>query len=221
MSQFYSLINLDRFRFTGRRRGKNIAFLANLRMVKNPGFLLQCMQKLNYIDPEYRLFFGGCFQDKVLEQYLKHMVQALDIADVVFFGGWQQDINYWLADKDYIVSTSLVEGQPIGILEAMACGLKPVIHNFLGADWIFPKEFLFNISEEFCEQILSGRYEPQKYRKFVEERYSLTDQLTKINDIFKQFEAQSDFQPTFRPPIDIAVSPSKLTAPAFENNVVI
>ena len=187
-------VNLEKFAFTNRRRGKNIAFLANLRMVKNPAFVLQCMQKLHYIDREYRLFFAGEFADAALEQYLKYMVDALDLRDVVFFDppmAGQEDVSCWLEDKHYIVSTSIIEGQSMGLLEGMACGLKPVIHNFPGADQAFPSEFLFNISEEFCEQILICRYEPQRYRRFVEENYPLQNQLIKINDIFMQLESES------------------------------
>ena len=185
-------VNLEKFNFTERQRGKNIAFLSNLRTVKNPAFVLQCMQKLHYIDPEYRLFFGGIFQNRTLEQYLKYMVDTLDLRDVVFFDGWQEDVNSWLEDKHYIVSTSIIESQGIGLLEAMACGLKPVIHNFPGANQIFPSEFLFNISEEFCNQILSDNYQPNIYRGFVEENYSLKKQLTDINNIFAQFEVEID-----------------------------
>jgi hypothetical protein len=187
-------VNLEKFAFTDRTRGKNIAFMSNLRMVKNPALVLQCMQKLHYIDPEYRLFFAGQFQDDTLEQYLRHMVGALGLGDVVFFNGKQEDISSWLSDKHYIVSTSLIESQGMGLLEAMACGLKPAVHNFPGADQIFPSEFLFNIAEEFCEQILSEQYEPQKYRRFVEENYALKDQLPKINNIFTQLEGDIDAQ---------------------------
>lgn len=185
-------VNLEKFPFTARRKGRNIAFLANLRMVKNPPFVLQCMQKLHYIDREYRLFFAGVSQDGALEQYLKHMVAALDLRDVVFFDGWQPDVRSWLADKHYIVSTSIIESQGMGVLEAMACGLKPVIHNFPGASETFGSEFLFNIAEEFCAQICSDTYEPHKYRKFVEERYPLKNQLSRINNIFTRFEAEID-----------------------------
>lgn len=187
-------INLDKFKFAERAPGKNIACVGYLNMRKNPMFLLQCMQKLHYIDTEFKLFFGGTSQNPMLEQYVRHMVEALELTDVVFFDGWQVDVSSWLRDKHYIVSASIGESQGMGILEGMACGLKPVIHNFPGADQIFPSEFLFNISEEFCEQILSDRYEPQKYRRFVEEHYPLKNQLSKINDIFAQFEHEIDSQ---------------------------
>jgi pentatricopeptide repeat protein len=184
-------VNFEQFAFRNRQHGKNIAFLTNLRMLKNPAFVLQCMQKLHYIDPEYRLFFGGEFADAALEHYLKQMVDVLDLRGVVFFEGWQEDVNSWLEDKHYIVSTSIIEGQSRGLLEGMACGLKPVIHNFPGASQTFPTEFLFNISEEFCGQICSDKYEPQRYRRFVEKNYPLENQLKKINDIFKQLESDS------------------------------
>jgi pentatricopeptide repeat protein len=194
-------VNLEKFAFTKRQRGKNIAFLANLEMLKNPAFVLQCMQKLHYIDPEYRLFFGGLSSDASLEHYLKHMVDALDLRDVVFFDGGAEDVSCWLEDKHYIVSTSIIESQSMGVLEGMACGLKPVIHNFPCADHAFPSEFLFNISEEFCEQIVSDEYEPQRYRKFVEENYPLENQLIIINDILRRLESECvtyDFRPVSR-----------------------
>jgi hypothetical protein len=222
-------VNLEKFTFTDRPRGKNIAFLSNLRMVKNPAFVLQCMQKLHYMDSEYRLFFGGLFQDDTLEQYLRHMVDALGLGEVVFFEGRQEDIGSWLEDKHYIVSTSLIESQGMGLLEGMACGLKPVIHNFPGADQIYPSEFVFNIAEEFCRHILCEQYEPHKYRRFVEETYALKHQLPKINNILTKLEADIDAEQAGTPIYDDFESPNPqidLLSPevchqTFENNLMI
>jgi len=185
-------INLGKFNFVERPRGKNLACIGYLNMRKNPMYLLQCMQKLHYIDPQYKLFLAGVFQDPALEQYIRYMVKALDIADVVFFDGWQDDVNAWLADKHYIISTSIGESQGMGVLEGMACGLKPVIHNFPGADQIFPPEHIFNISEQFCQQVCCNNYHPRAYRRFVEERYPLSRQLNDINKLFLRFEAEID-----------------------------
>jgi tetratricopeptide (TPR) repeat protein len=185
-------VNLQKFKLVEKPRGKNLACIGYLNMRKNPMFLLQCIQKLHFIDPQYKLFFAGVFQDAALEQYVRYMVKALDLVGVVFFDGWQDDVNTWLQDKHYIVSTSMGESQGMGVLEGMACGLKPVIHNFPGADQIFPSEFLFNISEEFCRQICSDWYEPRAYRGFVEERYLLERQLSAINQVFLRFEVEID-----------------------------
>ncbi len=183
-------VNLDEFKFTGRPRGKNIACVGFLNAHKNPMLLMQCMQKLHYIDPGYKLYFAGNFQDYCLEQYLRHTVKSMGLEGVVFFDGWQDDIKGWLADKHFIVSGSIFESQGMGILEAMASGLKPVIHNFPGAEEIFGSEYLFSISEDFCVQILSDKYEPGRYRSFVEERYPLKGQLCQIDKIFTGLEAE-------------------------------
>jgi hypothetical protein len=185
-------IDLKKFRFIDKKKGKNIAFLANVRMVKNPAFLIQCMQKLHYIDREYKLFIAGNILEPELEQYLRHMINVLDLRDVVVFEPFQQDVFGWFCDKHYIVSTSIMEGQAVGVLEGMACGLKPVIHNFPGAEGTYPREFLFDIAEQFCQQILSDDFEPAKYRKYVEEKFSLAKQFEQINQLFLNFEKQID-----------------------------
>jgi glycosyltransferase involved in cell wall biosynthesis len=181
-------VNLDKFKFVDRPRGKNLACIGYMNMRKNPMLLLQCMQKLHYIDSEYKMYVAGNFQDAMLEQYIRHIVKVLGLTDTVFFDGWRADIDSWLADKHYIASFSIGESQGMGLLEAMACGLKPVIHNFPGADQIFPEEYIFNISEDFCRQVTSPVYEPQKYRRFVEETYPMQNQLQKINEIFIRTE---------------------------------
>ena len=187
-------VNLAKFEFIERRSGRHIAFVGDLRLVKNPMFAIQCMQRLHKIDAEYKLFFAGRMPDEdgFVEQYLKHMVDLLGLSDVVFFDGWQEDMNSWLADKQHIVSTSVIESQGMGVLEGMACGLKPVIHNFPGAEQIFAPEFLFNTAEDFCERVLSDEYEPRRYRSFVEQRYSLQSQLERINEILIGFESKLD-----------------------------
>jgi len=189
-------VNLDKFKFIDRRRGKNIACVDGLSVYKNPMFVLQCMQKLHYIDPDSRLFFAGNFENKVLEDYLRHMVYTLGLMDVVFFDSWQEDMNSWLQDKHFIFCCSVVENRAIGLLEGMACGLKPAVHNFPGAELIFPREFLFNISEEFCEQILSDEYEPERYRRFVQRNYDLKDKLNQVNSILIQLESELQLQQT-------------------------
>jgi hypothetical protein len=187
-------VDLEKFKFVGRQPGKNLACIGNLNMQTNPMFLLQCMQKLHYIDPEYRLFFAGAFQNPMLQRYIRHMIQVLELSDVVLFDGWQEDVNCWLQDKNFIVSVGIGQSQEMGLLQGMACGLKPVIHNFPGASEMFPSDLLFDISEQFCERILAGRYEPESYRKFVEERYPLKSQLEEINAIFIQLEREIDIQ---------------------------
>lgn len=181
-------VNLESIPFQRRTRGKRIAFVASVRMVKNPMYLLQCMHCLHRIDPEYQLFIAGKEDDFLLHQYMQHQIRALGLEEVVHFDGWIGDIQTWLGDKHYLAVTSVIESQGMGVLEAMAAGLKPIIHNFPGAGEIYGTDYLFNTPEEFCQQILSEEYDPPSYREYVEQRYPISRSLIQINEILASFE---------------------------------
>jgi glycosyltransferase involved in cell wall biosynthesis len=185
-------INAQRYIFQQRTRGKNLACMGQLSMEANPAFLLQCMQKLHYIDPGYRLFFAGDFERPMLEQYTRHMVQTLGLTDVVSFEPYPGNLNTWLSDKHLIVSSGIGQGQTESLLAGMACGLKPVVHNFVGAERLFPANYLFNIAEEFCQRTLDEEYDPAAYRRFVEERYPIVEQLRQVGSVLNQLETEID-----------------------------
>ncbi|MEN6334692.1 MAG: hypothetical protein ABFE01_10555 [Phycisphaerales bacterium] len=188
-------VNLRRYTLRRRDRGKNLACIGCLTMQANPAFLVQCMQKLHYLDPGYRLSFAGTFESPILEQYVRHMVRTLNLTDVVTFEPSYGELNCWLSDKHYIVACGIGENQVEALLAGMACGLKPIIHNFPGADKLFPSAYLFNIAEQFCEQVLAREYEPEQYRRFVEQRYPLDQQLSRVNGILQQIETEIQSRP--------------------------
>lgn len=181
-------VDLEAIPFTPRQAGKNLAFVGNLRMVKNPMLLLYCMAALKAVDPEYRLFIAGRMEDPLLGQYVEHTIRTLGLKEHIIDDGFQSDIPGWLADKHIIVSTSVIESQGMGILEAMACGLKPAIHHFPGADETFGTQWLFSTPDDFCRQICRTDYDSESYRAFVERRYALSQQLLHINELLVTFE---------------------------------
>jgi hypothetical protein len=128
----------------------------------------------------------------MLEQYTRHMVQTLGLADAVSFEPYPSDLNAWLGDKHFVVSSGIGESQIESLLTGMACGLKPIVHNFPGAQRLFPSKHLFNIAEEFCECALGHEYDPNGYRRFVEERYPIREQLRQIDGILSQLELEID-----------------------------
>jgi glycosyltransferase involved in cell wall biosynthesis len=187
-------MNLARYVYRQRTRGKHLACMGCLSMEANPAFLLQCMQKLHYIDADYRLFFSGRFESPVLEQYVRHMVQTLGLSDAVLFEPYPSDLNGWLADKHFIVSSGIGESQVEPLVAGMASGLKPVAHNFPGAETLLPSACLFNIAEEFCERVVCQDYDPAAYRRFVEDRYPIAEQLRQVNSILMQLETEINLQ---------------------------
>ncbi len=187
-------INANRYPLRRRERGKHLACLGPLTLEANPAFLLQCLQKLHYLDAGCRLFFSGGFENSTLERYVRHMIRKLDLSDVVFFDPYPRDLNGWLSDKHFLVAAGMTEGRLEAVLAGMACGVKPVIHHFSGADTLLPPSCLFNIAEQFCEQVFSRDYQPGQYRRFVEEHYPLEPQLKQINGILVQLEAELEQQ---------------------------
>ena len=103
------------------------------------------------------------------------------------FDGWQKDINKWLEDKQQIISTSVLEGCPCGVMEAMACGLRPLIHNFVGAKGIFPDEYVWSSIGEFIEKATKpfNKQASESYRDWVVNNHSFDDQIKKIKEIIK------------------------------------
>jgi glycosyltransferase involved in cell wall biosynthesis len=184
-------VDLERFRFVERSRGKNLACVSRIHDVKNYPLLLQCFYKLHSIDAQYRLFIAGPYQDDgVLRGYLHTMIGELGLKGSVFFEGKVHDIPAWLEDKHYIVSASQIESQGMYILEGMARGLKPVIHTWPGCRSVYPEEYLFRTVDEFCEQILEGPYTPKAYSDFVAEKYSLEKALRGVNELFLEIEKE-------------------------------
>jgi glycosyltransferase involved in cell wall biosynthesis/2-polyprenyl-3-methyl-5-hydroxy-6-metoxy-1,4-benzoquinol methylase len=184
-------VNLDRFALRERPRGKNVAMVGYLNLRKNPGLLLQCFARLYREDPEYHLHIAGDFQDDgLLFDYVHQMLRELGLKGAVTFHGWQQDVAAWLEDKHYLVSTAMGEGHPVNVIEAMASGIKPVIHTWPGARAFFPPECLWRDPDEFCRCILEGEYEPRFYRDWVARRYSLQEQLARINAVFSHLERE-------------------------------
>ncbi len=181
-------VDIENIKFDSRHRGKRIACVGDLSAKSNPMFLLQCMQKLHYIDEDYRLYFAGGFEDKSAEQYVKYMVEVLKLSSVVFFDGEVKNTSKWLRDKHYIVSSGIGQGGLLGVLEGMACGLKPVVHNFPGADEILSAEFLFDLAEDFCRQILSEEYEPASYRAIIDCKHSRKSRMKELNEVFVRIE---------------------------------
>lgn len=177
-------IDIDRYKLVERARGKDIACVGYLHPRKNPMFLLHCFKALLDQDPGFRLHFAGTYQDPALQQYIDYMVDRLGLSQAVVFAGWQKDVFAWLGDKHYIVSASIGEGHPFNISEALATGLKPAIHNFPGAEELYPPEFLFNTVEEFCRIMLEREYDPRQYRQFVESRYSLEEWGNNVGQLF-------------------------------------
>ena len=95
-----------------------------------------------------------------------------------------EKVNDWLVDKDFILSTSINEGNPNNVLEGMAMGLKPIVHAWPGADTQFPEDAIFKTAEQAAQLIMNGDYQPLKYRQWIKDHYSL-DNIKMIHKVIE------------------------------------
>ncbi len=114
----------------------SLVILAMGRLVEQKGYryLLQAFSSLPLIlqDRAQLLLLG----QGPLEQELKDLSRALGLSERVVFGGYRQDIVEILGITDVVVFSSLWEGLPIALLEAMAakkCVVATNIQSFRDA----------------------------------------------------------------------------------------
>jgi glycosyltransferase involved in cell wall biosynthesis len=179
-------IDMNKFYFKDRSRGRNLAYIGHMNFKKGPMLLLHAFEELVQKASQYRLFVAGDFQDIRYQLYFDQMIKEMGLEDNIRFDGWVKDISSWLEDKQYIVCSSVLEGHPVGIMEAMARGLKPLIHNFVGAKGIYPEEYIWNTIPEFINMVTEDNYDSLEYRKFIETNYNLEIQLERIDKIISE-----------------------------------
>ena len=176
-------VAIDQIPFVPRSQGYNVASVGYIHMRKNPMFLLQIIEKLVRFDSRYKLYVAGLFQDALVKMYWEHMIQEMGLTDNIVFDGWQEDVSSWLQDKQFLLSTSVHESFGYSIAEAMAMGIKPIVHNFPFATRIWPEQILFNTLDEAVGMITSNVYSSISYRNFIEQHYSLFDQITQVRKV--------------------------------------
>jgi glycosyltransferase involved in cell wall biosynthesis len=166
-------IDLDRFA-PGRGDRHRIAWVGHLEPKKNPMLLLQIAHTLHRADPRYEVHVAGVFTDQRTARYVQRFMWTLGLEGVVRFHGAVADMPGWYADKGVLLSTSMYESFGLNIGEAMAVGAFPVVHDFPGAERLWPGECLYASIDDAVALIRSAR--TGLYRDWVGERYGLQRQ---------------------------------------------
>ncbi len=183
-SVIYNGVDLERFALPEHKpASKKIASVGYINYKKNPALLLYCFAKIHAHDPEYTLHVAGEHQDPRIELYFRNFLQRHPLP--VHFHGWVDDMPKWYADKGYVISTSLFESFHYSIAEGMACGLLPLIHDWYGADNLYPSKHLFGDPDD-CLRLLR-RLEGgdlmemrRRNRRHIEARFNGLDKTADI-----------------------------------------
>jgi tetratricopeptide (TPR) repeat protein len=179
----YNGVDLDKFKFSTHKPGYNLAVLAHINYRKNPETWIQIIGKLKDLDNKYKLHVGGDFQDPLYKEYFEYIKKEMKMEDNFILHGWINEVEKFLEDKNYIISTSIHESFGYNIAEAMARGIKPIIHNFDGAKTLWPKELVYNTIDEAVKKITEESYDSESYRRFIEDNYTLEQQIYEIEEI--------------------------------------
>ena len=120
------------------------------------------------------------------------MIKEMGLQDNVIFHGWIDDMEGFWGDINYLLHTSLHEGHSLAITEAMARGIKPIIHNFRGARELYSVEdsslrILFNTVEQAADKIMTESYHSEWYRSWVIEKgWTLENQVEQIKEVINE-----------------------------------
>jgi len=173
-------VDINKYSFKERKAGFSIAYVGYINYKKGPMLLLHAFKAIYDRDHRYKLYIAGTFQDERDVLYFRQTIEKMGLSHNVIYEGWQDDINSWLENKNYILCTSVLESQGMGIMQAMSKGIKPIIHNFVGAEQIYTSKYVWTTIDECISAIRSKQYSSREYRAYVEEKFSLNLELNRI-----------------------------------------
>ncbi|MGV8131632.1 MAG: glycosyltransferase [Candidatus Pacearchaeota archaeon] len=158
-------VDLNKFTLGEKVRNNKIAVAGYLTRKKGIGELLLIAKSL----PEYEFHLAGKYQENDIADWMNHKKP-----DNVFIHEWKYEdaLNEFYQDKTYIMNNSMRESQSMSLMEGMACGLKPITNDWIGAKEIYGEEYVYKNLNDIVK-ILRSEYEPEKYRKFIEDNYDL------------------------------------------------
>jgi glycosyltransferase involved in cell wall biosynthesis len=107
---------------------KLIGIVARLVPIKNHRLFLQSAKAVAEAVPQARFLVVG---DGELREDLEAYACDLGLDGQVLFTGWRRDLARLYADLDVVVLTSINEGTPVSLIEAMAAGV-PVVATAVG-----------------------------------------------------------------------------------------
>lgn len=142
-------LELDRFLQIGGKTGSslNIDIIGRLVPIKNHRLFLEAAGYVirNYPDAKLRFRIIG---DGQLRPELEKYSQELNIQAYVDFLGWQRDLVKIYSDSDIVALTSINEGTPLSLIEAMASARGIVATGVGGVRDLLGREIEAGIKSE-------------------------------------------------------------------------
>ena len=111
------------------KSGATLLFVGRLEPVKNLTFLLHAFCEALAMEPQLKLWIVGDGSEK---QRLEKLTAELGIQAAVTFWGQQLEVARFFSVADVFVMSSVSEGLPMSLLQALSLGLPAIVTNVGG-----------------------------------------------------------------------------------------
>lgn len=178
-------VSLDRYDFEERGPGKDVAIISEKWTSKGTDLILQIALKLK--GQGYRFHWLGRWSDYPWEiKYFEDFIQHHDL-DFTFTEWIEGDnaVNEFLENKNYLLHASHKEAFSYATAEAMAKGVKPVVHRFYGGDDLWPG-LTWSSIDEAVELLTEDEYDSASYLQYLfNQGYTLPQMMESIDKVIK------------------------------------
>lgn len=175
-------VDLDRFTFKERSPGFNIGIVSEIWGSKGSDLVLQVALKLKSIDSRYNIqWLGKWAEYNWDEAYIRSFIERNQLS--ITFVDWVESVDDFLEDKNYLLHCSKKEAFSYATAEAMAKGIKPILHHFYGAEDLWP-DMTWQSIDGAIGKIIDEYYDSRTYPRYLIERgYTLPQMMAKIDEV--------------------------------------
>lgn len=166
-------VNENLWSFKSRSHGNKIAWVGEFKDRKAPDYIVEVAQ-------HYRNYEFHCAVSRgPSKQLYLDFINNFKLKNIFIYEdiNTQDKMNNFLEDKNYLLTTSISEGLPNCVLEALAKGIKPIIRDYPGN--IF-NEFTYRSLLDIKYHLIS-EYNSSEYRKIIINNFC-TNEFLKFKD---------------------------------------
>jgi glycosyltransferase involved in cell wall biosynthesis len=167
-----------------------MAIVGRLVPIKNHSLFLQAalLVRKRYTNAVFVIIGDG-----ELRAELEGQVNSLGLKDAVIFGGWLKELSPVYSDLDVLVMSSLNEGTPVSVIEALASGCPVVSTNVGGtADlldhgklgMLIPSGDAAALANAICD-VIAKPPDMEAARDLMVERYGIERLIADLDSLYR------------------------------------
>lgn len=164
-----------------------VGMIANYRKVKNIPMLINAAKILQPTYPHIQFWIAGEGDERPA---LERMINELSLENVVFLTGQINNIKEFLSNVDIFTLTSVAEGSPNAVLEAMVEGIPVIATNVGGVPDLIKHDktgYLINSNDhqQLSQRIIDLISSPLQAKSLGDNGKVLSHELFDLNRLYK------------------------------------